>query len=150
MRMPIGTSQLLKTAAVITVCIPLLAACTTRINNSGNLPHADLLSQITPGDITKNEVVEILGSPSSKTAFGQETWYYISEKTETWAFRESKVTDRKVVILKFDEQNVLSSIDSVGADAAQDFAIVERKTPTFGNELTILDQIVGNLQRFNK
>jgi hypothetical protein len=38
----------------------------------------------------------------------------------------------------------------VGLDRGQEIDPVERKTPTHGNKMTVLEQIVGNLGRFRK
>ena len=40
-----------------------VAGCQGRIDVRGNLPDPDLLQDIEIGHITKNEVVELLGSP---------------------------------------------------------------------------------------
>jgi len=148
MRMSLRTSQLLKTTAMLLVCATLTAACTSRVATRGNLPDEEMLAQLQPGEITRGEVVEFLGSPSTIATFDEETWLYISERTETWAFMESEVTDRKVIVLTFDKEGVLTSIDSVGLDMARDIEHVERKTPTLGNEMTVLDQVIANMQRF--
>ena len=148
MRKSLRTSQFLRTAAMVLVCASLVGACTSRVATRGNLPDEEMLAQLKPGEITRGEVAEFLGSPSTVATFDQETWLYISEQTETWAFMESEVMERKVVILQFDKEGVLSSIDTVGLDQARDIEPVERKTPTLGNEMTVLDQVLANMQRF--
>jgi outer membrane protein assembly factor BamE (lipoprotein component of BamABCDE complex) len=127
-----------------------LTACAARIDARGNLPDADSLAQMKPGKTTREQVLQALGSPSSVAMFDEETWLYMSQRTETVAFFSPKVTERKVVIVQFDKRGVLSDVKTMGLDAARDVEPVDRVTPTAGNELTILDQIVGNFGRFGK
>ena len=126
------------------------AACAPRIATHGNLPDPEKLAEIVPGQVGKGEVAEILGSPSSIAAFNEETWYYISERKETTAFLAPDVTDRKVVIVRFDDKGVVSSIEALGLEDGRNVELVERATPTAGNEMTILEQVLGNMGKFNK
>jgi len=125
-------------------------ACAPQIATHGNLPDPERLAEVVPGQITKGEVAEILGSPSSIAAFDEETWYYISERKETTAFLAPDVTDRKVVIIRFDDKGVVSAVDFLGLEDGRKVELVERATPTAGNEMTILEQLLGNMGRFNK
>jgi len=124
------------------------AACTPRVDTRGNLPDAELLADITPGEISRLEVEEILGSPSTVAMFEKETWFYVSERTETTAFFAPEVADRKILILKFDPQGILSDMRTVGLDEGREVDPVERETPTAGNELSVIDQLLGNIGRF--
>lgn len=127
-----------------------VAACAPQIATHGNLPDPEKLAEIVPGQVAKGEVAEILGSPSSIAAFDEETWYYISERQETTAFLAPDVTERNVVIVRFDDKGVVSSIETLGLEDGRNVEIVDRATPTAGNEITILQQIMGNMGRFNK
>ncbi len=126
-----------------------LTACASRITTRGNLPDPDRLAEIQPGQHSRDQVAEILGTPSSTAVFDQETWYYVSERTTTFAFFKPRVTRRKVVVLRFDEKGVVSDISTLGLKDGRVIVPVERETPTAGTELTILDQLIGNLGRFN-
>ncbi len=112
------------------------------------MPDPDLVAQLKEGDITREEVMEFLGSPSSKTPFGEEVWFYISEQTETLAWFEPEIKQRQVLALHFNNDGTLTKIEKAGLDEAQKIAPVERTTPTHGNELTVIEQMVGNFRRF--
>ncbi len=114
----------------------------------GNLPDPERLAEIVPGEINREEVAEILGSPSTIAAFDEETWLYISQQTETLAFLPLEITDQKIVVIKFDKEGVVSEVKQLGLEASQDVKPVERTTPTHGNEFTVLDQLLGNFGRF--
>jgi len=125
-----------------------LLACTPRVDVRGNVPDPERLAEIVPGEIAKEEVAEILGSPSSVATFGQETWYYVSQRTETLAFFEPEIKERKVVILRFDKEGLVSEVRTLTADDGQTVNPIERRTPTAGNELDFIDQLLGNIGRF--
>ena len=127
-----------------------LSACESRKNTRGNLLDPERVEDIRPGELNRDEVVEILGSPSSITPFGSDTWYYISQRIETFAFFEPKVMERQIVVVSFDKKGIVSKIDTLGLEKGQKIIPVARKTPTHGNEMTVLEQMVGNLGRFKK
>lgn len=127
----------------------LVTACAPRIATHGNLPDPEKLAEIVPGKISRDEVAEILGSPSSIAAFNQETWYYISERMETTAFLAPDVTERKVVVIRFDDKGLVSSVDTLGLADGRNVELVDRTTPTAGKELNVIQQMLGNMGRFN-
>ena len=126
-----------------------VGACSPRAQTRGNLPDPELVAQLEEGDITQDEVAEFLGSPSSVTAFGDEVWFYISEQTETLAWFEPEIKERQVLALHFNKEGTLVKIEKAGLDQANKLAPVERQTPTHGNKLTFLEQLVGNFRRFS-
>ena len=127
----------------------LLVGCTPKIDIRGNLPDPERLSEIEPGEMSRTEVQEILGTPSSVAVFDQETWLYVSQRTETVAFFEPQVKERKVVILKFDKDGIVSKIETLTAKDGLKIQPIDRTTPTAGNEFGWIEQIFGNLGRFN-
>ncbi len=127
----------------------VLSGCGPRLSTSGNKPLADDLARIKPGEQTRSQVREILGSPSSQSLYGQETWFYISMTQEAVAFFAPEEVDRSVLSITFDEQGVVQSISNLGKDDGQDVALSGKKTPTAGHDMSIVEQMIGNIGRFN-
>ena len=136
------------TSAIIVLCITLEACSLNRVFVRGNLPDPERVSELTPGESTKSDILDSLGSPSSINNFGNETWYYINEKVEVIAFFSPEVIERTILIFEFNKQSQLTQIVKLGLEAGRELAHVKRITPTFGHELTVLDQIIGNFNRF--
>ncbi len=134
--------------AIIGLC--LLGGCLARVEVRGNLPDPSLLEEMKQKNATQNEVVQILGSPSSVAMFENETWFYISERTETVAFFEPEIMERQVVILVFDDGGALQNVEIRDMTSGEDVPLVERTTPTLGIENSIIEQLIGNMGRFNK
>ncbi len=135
-------------AVIIVSCLSLSACGLSRVVTRGNLPDPEKVAEMKPGKVTKDDILDALGSPSSVNVFGNETWYYISERTETVAFLAPKVLSRQVFAVEFDKAGKMTQIVSLGLDAGREVTHVKRVTPTFGQELTVLDQIFGNFRRF--
>ncbi|MFO1188681.1 MAG: outer membrane protein assembly factor BamE [Alphaproteobacteria bacterium] len=113
------------------------------------MPSAEALERLAPGLQSRNDVIEILGSPSMVATFGDETWYYVGEKTERIAFLEPEVLERTVIALRFDQNGRLTAVDRLGLKDGKEVDFVSRTTPTAGKELTLLEQLIGNLGRFS-
>jgi outer membrane protein assembly factor BamE (lipoprotein component of BamABCDE complex) len=127
----------------------VLAGCAGDVNQRGNLPPPDELAQIHPGKTTKAEVAKILGTPSSVGVFNDNDWYYISRRTEQVAFFNPNVLDQEVYIVDFNPDGVVQAVDHKTLRNGQDITPVARTTPAPGKHLTFIEQLVGNLGKFN-
>jgi outer membrane protein assembly factor BamE (lipoprotein component of BamABCDE complex) len=127
----------------------LATACTPVTAQRGNLVENERLEQLKVGQMTRVEVLNLLGTPTSRATFDQDTWYYIGQITEQTAFFEPDVIERRIIRLTFDNAGTLNSVDQINMDQAQTVQMVDRETPTRGKELGFLEQMMGNLGRFN-
>jgi len=127
-----------------------LAACVPTVDQRGNLPEPDKLAGIRPGATTKDEVAKILGTPSSTAVFDNKTWYYISRRTKQVAFFDPDVVDQQVYIVNFDDRGVVKAVDHRTLKDGREITPAPGATPAPGRELTFLEQIIGNVGRFNK
>jgi outer membrane protein assembly factor BamE (lipoprotein component of BamABCDE complex) len=126
-----------------------VSACTPRIDQRGNKPDEEQVVLINPGVDDKNRVAELIGTPSTISTFDDRTWYYISKRTETTAFFDPDVVDQEILAISFDEQGVVDNMRIYGPEDGRTIAYVDRTTPTEGNELSFIQQLLGNLGRFN-
>ncbi|MBI3446166.1 MAG: outer membrane protein assembly factor BamE [Magnetospirillum sp.] len=127
-----------------------VVACSPIVEVRGNLPPADALAQVKIGSSTRDDIQALLGTPSNVTPFGEESWHYISSITEREAFFEPVIKDRKVITVVFDRTGVVRALDTRGMEESRDVIPVDRETSTAGKELTILQQLMGNVGRFSK
>ena len=127
-----------------------LAACAPTVDQRGNLPDPDQLALIHAGTTTRQQVAKILGTPSSTGVFDDKNWYYISKKTEQVAFLDPDVLDQQVYIVKFDDKGVVQGVDHKDLKDGREVEPAPGATPAPGRELTFLEQVLGNIGRFNK
>jgi outer membrane protein assembly factor BamE (lipoprotein component of BamABCDE complex) len=138
------------TLLVSALCVAV-TACEYTKESSGYRVDPDQIAKLEPGITDKDGVIENLGSPSSISTFAEngEAWYYISKKTEHYAFLDKNVIEQNVIVIKFDENDVVEVIKNYDKESGKEIDIVERTTPTGGNELGFFEQIFGNFGRFN-
>lgn len=125
-----------------------LAACSPRVAVRGNLPREEQLSKIVVGKQNRHEVADILGTPSTLGTFDDNVWYYISRKTENYAFFDEKVADQQVIAIYFDDKDIVQKIYRYDKDDRRQVGMIDRTTPTAGKELSVFEQLIGNLGRF--
>ncbi|MEM7546903.1 MAG: outer membrane protein assembly factor BamE [Pseudomonadota bacterium] len=138
-----------KSIAVAVVLTGLLAACEETYTNHGFAPQIAELDTIAAGQDTRGSVLRKLGRPSSVSSFDSDQWFYSASRVEKYAFYAPKVIDRKVVSVKFDQNGLVSDVARFGMEDGRIVDLITRRTPTYGRELTVLQQIFGNLGRFD-
>lgn len=136
-------------ACIAFACV--LAACAPRQDYRGVALDEDKLGLITVGQTTEAQVGALLGSPSTTSTFSEwgTTYYYISSETEAVAFLAPELIDQQVVAISFDKDGKVQAVKRYGMKDGKQIAFVDRETPTRGKEMTVLEQLFGNLGRFN-
>tara|TARA_R110002051_G_scaffold50418_1_gene97564 strand:+ start:3318 stop:3809 length:492 start_codon:yes stop_codon:yes gene_type:complete len=141
---PLPTVRLLaiaSMAALATACAPVVG-----VNGFQNVDVKP--ADIVAGTDTKETVIARLGSPSTTSTFeGDNIWYYISQTTEKYTYNLPQVTQRSVTEITFNDAEQVASVRTLGLDDGQDLTMQRRETPTRGRELTIMEQLLGNVGR---
>ncbi|MEM8950286.1 MAG: outer membrane protein assembly factor BamE [Pseudomonadota bacterium] len=128
---------------------PVLSGCTPTVENHGYSLDEAQIGKIRPGSSSRQEVLQLMGSPSALSAFDDSAWYYVSQRTEKRSFYQKNVVDQEVVTVTFDEQGRVAAIDRHGLDQVASIDPVDRVTPTAGASPSILKQLIGNIGRFS-
>lgn len=131
------------------ICIMVSACIPARVMNRGHVDAMDRLSQISIGNTTRDEVFDKLGSPSLKNNYGDETWFYINERKEAVAFLKPTIKDQNVTRIVFDTNGLVREVNHYGLKDSRNVAVAKEITPTEGHELGFMEQILGNVGRFN-
>jgi outer membrane protein assembly factor BamE (lipoprotein component of BamABCDE complex) len=147
-----GLSGSIPVATVIVGALAVsLGGCgVASVNQRGNLPEPDKIAQIQAGTTTRDQVVKILGTPSSTSVFSDKTWYYISRKTKQVAFLNPDVLDQQVFVINFDGSGVVNGVDRKELKDGREIEPAPGATPAPGRELTFVEQILGNIGRFSR
>jgi outer membrane protein assembly factor BamE (lipoprotein component of BamABCDE complex) len=130
----------------------LLGACSFFQATSqlrGNHVDADQLKELVPGTSTRADVTALIGSPTARATFDDNTWLYVSEVTRPRIARTQGVLTQKVVVLSFNDQGVLRDVKQLDKDDSIPVSVVARSTPSPGTEASFLQQLFGNIGRFN-
>ena len=125
----------------------LLAGCAPQVHQQGHVRDAEALAEIKPGVQTREEVARLLGTPSAVGTFEDTHWYYITRRSETTAFYAPELVDQNITVIAFDENGLVAEITSLSLEEARAIEFAEEETPTRGRELTLLQQLFGNIGR---
>ena len=129
----------------LTSCAWILPPPQTR----GNKVDVDQLKELVPGTSTKADVTALIGSPTQKATFDENTWLYITEQTRPRLGQTLGVIDQTVVVLNFDDRGVLNGVKTVTNDDSVPVSVIARTTPSPGTEASFLQQLLGNIGKFN-
>jgi outer membrane protein assembly factor BamE (lipoprotein component of BamABCDE complex) len=135
------------TFAVLSAAV-LTAACAPTVGQNGFQAIDAKPTDIVAGTDTRQTVLTRLGSPSTTSTFEKDIiWYYISQTTEKYTYNRPQVTQRSVTEITFNEAGQVAAVRTLGLDDGQRLAMNGNETPTRGRQLTILEQLLGNVGR---
>jgi outer membrane protein assembly factor BamE (lipoprotein component of BamABCDE complex) len=107
------------------------------------------IGEIKVGHTGEIEVLKILGSPSTMSNFGPDTFFYIQNCIEEKGFYRPVLVAQKVVAIEFDDGHVVRSVKQY---ELKDSVIVpyDKNASVYikANELKIIDQLKRNVGRF--
>src|SRR5580700_2564836 len=104
------------------------------------------LEQI-PLGASQEQVLLVLGTPSTVATVSGEAFYYISQKAERpISFLETAITDQRVVVVYFDRDRKVQRLAEYGMKDGHAFDFVSRTTPTTGNDLNVITTMIHNLE----
>jgi outer membrane protein assembly factor BamE (lipoprotein component of BamABCDE complex) len=115
----------------------------------GNRVDADQLKELVHGTSTRADVTALIGSPTARATFDDNTWLYITEVTRPRIARVQGVLSQNVVVLTFNDQGVLQGVKKLNQEDSLPVSVVARATPSPGTEASFLQQLFGNIGRFN-
>lgn len=130
-------SRIRAIAAVGLVCAAL-GACTGEQFQKGYILPDGALEQILIG-ASQDQVLIVLGTPSTVATLDGEVFYYISQRTSRpVAFMNQHVIDQRVIAVYFDKNRQVRRLANYGLKDGKIFDFVSRTTPTSGQEMSYL------------
>ena len=135
---------------VIGLALPL-AGC---LGYDGEVQHGYVLDEVALGKVTAGvgaeQVLVLMGTPSTTSTVGGDAWYYISQKTvQSVAFSKPEITDQRVLAVYFTKAKKVERVANYGLEDGKVFDSVSRTTPTAGKESNFLKNMFTNLLRFS-
>jgi outer membrane protein assembly factor BamE (lipoprotein component of BamABCDE complex) len=126
----------------------LTSACAPVVGQNGFQAIDAKPTDSVAGTDTKQTVLTRLGTPSTTSTFERDNvWYYISQVTEKYTYNQAQVTQRSVTEITFNDAGLVAEVRTLGLDDGQRVSMNARETPTRGRQLTILEQLLGNVGR---
>lgn len=128
-----------------TLVIGLAAGCAREVESHGYAPAPSDLASVRVGQDNRQTVRRKIGRPSTTGVFTADSWYYVATDIEHFMFFEPQVSSRRVVAVRFDQNDVVAAVNEYGLEDGRVIDLETRTTPTLGRELTILQQVLGNI-----
>ncbi|MBO1325912.1 outer membrane protein assembly factor BamE [Acetobacter sp. TBRC 12305] len=115
----------------------------------GSLAEPDDYNQLIPGTSTRADALDLMGSPTTRGAFDDNVWIYITMATHMVPMDFPAVSKQQVVVLRFDNTGKITSLRTLSRKDGMNVAMVDKITPTPGTKINVMQQILGNVGRYN-
>ncbi len=107
------------------------------------------VNQVKKG-MSAEQVLQILGTPSTVSTVGNRNWYYISQRSRrTFQFLGEQVVDQRVTAVYFDKNLRVERIGLYGIQDGKVFDFISRTTPSGGEETSFLGQLLKGTNNLN-
>ena len=117
----------------------LLGGCFSETYQRGYIVPDGALEQIPIGS-TQEQVLIVLGTPSTVATVSGEAFYYISQRAErSVGFMPQQVVDQRVIAVYFDKNRRVERLANYGMKDGRVFDFVSRTTPTGGKDFAYLN-----------
>ena len=123
-----------------------LCGCTGETFQRGYVLPDGALEQI-PLGASQEQVLLVLGTPSTVATISGEAFYYISQKADRpIAFMNAKISDQRVIVVYFDKDRKVRRLAEYGLKDGHVFDFASQTTPTSGNDLSVITTMIHNLE----
>ena len=121
-------------AAAMALTCAVLGACSEQFQK-GYVLAPGALEQI-PMGASQDQVLIVMGTPSTVATLNGEVFYYISQRSErAISFMNDKIVDQRVIAIYFDKKRQVRRIANYGLKDGAIFDFISRTTPTSGQEI---------------
>ena len=132
---------------VFTTLFLQLTSCGLKVvENHGQIYEKNVkFEELEVGKIKKDEILNMLGSPSTTSNFDKEpSWIYISSEFKKFVFLDGRNTDQKILILSFDKET-LTKKELLSKKDINDIEYEDTITDSRGKKINWLREFFSNL-----
>src|SRR6516225_8747826 len=134
-----------RVAATVALAI-LLGGCFSETYQRGYIIPEGALEQIPIGS-TQEQVLIVLGTPSTVATVSGEAFYYISQRAErSVSFMPTTITDQRVIAIYFDKNRRVQRLAAYGIKDGHIFDFISRTTPTAGTDYNLITGLMHTLE----
>jgi outer membrane protein assembly factor BamE (lipoprotein component of BamABCDE complex) len=128
-----------------------LSGCSTldeNVVNRGYVFDDKTIGQVRPG-MPAEQVLILLGTPSTTSTVGGEAWYYISQRAERMLpAMPQKITQQRVFAVYFDAAKKVVRTGNYGLEDGKVVDFTTRQTVTGGGENRILQTLLNQMGKY--
>ena len=123
------------------------SSCITRIEKHGYMFDETDYEMMQEGVTDKEKVLRILGSPTIISDLDEdEAWIYYSEDVKRLLFFMPKVTERNIIVIRFNRENIISKLRKI--DLSQEekkLAFSSKHTAVESQKIGFFKSLFGNV-----
>ena len=138
--MPMKTGAMLLTSALAAALT--LGACSQPARQHGYVLAESALEQVPVGS-SREQVLLVLGTPSTTSTLAGDTFYYISQSIDDNPILGREIVDQRVLAVYFAEDGTVREIANYGLQDGKVFDFISRKTRSGGADVSLLNQLLG-------
>jgi outer membrane protein assembly factor BamE (lipoprotein component of BamABCDE complex) len=129
-------------AAVLALALSL-GGCFGETFQRGYVLPEGALEQI-PLGASQEQVLIVLGTPSTVATVSGEAFYYISQRAERKiSFLQASIVDQRVIAIYFDRSRRVERLAAYGVKDGKVFDFISRTTPTAGSDINFVKTMLG-------
>ncbi len=136
--------------AAIVMMATSLGGC---LGYDGEVSHGfqadpQILADVKNGS-SAEQVLVLLGTPSTTSTVGGDAWYYISQRTaRTLAFMPPKMIEQHIYAVYFDKSKKVTRIANYGMEDGKVVDFSSRSTATSGTEGAFIKNMMLSMMKF--
>ena len=139
-------------SALLAFALLFTTACEKTVVTRGYALDFSDFSKIIVGKDDAQAVFDKVGSPTIRSTVENEqggySWYYVYKRTEKNGFLDPKVLDQKTIVVIFDANGIVRSINE--SKGEKEIALVKEQTETAGKNAGILGETFSGLGKYRK
>jgi outer membrane protein assembly factor BamE (lipoprotein component of BamABCDE complex) len=137
-----------KNLFLLAISTAVLMGCSPTVSQRGNMLEDYQVEEVSVGESKRSDILRTLGSPTTKSTFDSNVWYYIGQETEKRGIFDPEVVKERIFLVAFDPDGTVEAFQEIDRERMS-IPYERKKTPTHGNERTITQELLGNLGKFN-
>lgn len=141
--------SLISNFSITALTLLTLSSCQT-IDTRGQYVDDSAISQLENKEMTKDEVIELIGTPTIIPDYTPNTWYYIQRSLSKRAWFDPKVIEQRIVEIEFNKNDLVQRVNVIKNSNKEGVKVISEYTETYGTELNSIQKFVRNIGRFNK
>ena len=127
----------------------ILTGCQT-VDMRGQFVSDKAISEINAKKPGKNEVIDMIGTPTYIPDYTKNTWYYIQRSLSKRAWFDPKVVKQRIVKITFNSSSKVLEAVLLEDLQNENITALSNYTKTRGTEQSGIQKFVKNIGRFNQ
>lgn len=115
----------------------------------GSLVEEYEYKKLVPGSSTRDDVLNLIGSPTARGTFNDDSWYYITLTKTLVPLDFPSTKKQEVLVLNFDQSGVLKNMHVLHRKDGVKVSMANGATPTPGTNISVIQELLGNVGKYN-